>query len=330
MKISIIGAGSFGTAIAQTVSYCDSDIFLFGRNDEALKSINKYHINPRYHPLATLNTNIKALDLTRDPHLLQESDLIIFSIPSGATREVARTISDYLHGKTIVSAAKGIDCPSLRTMSQVITDETSDVMVSSFSGATFADELIQGAFSCATLGINADTNKKMILDAFSAPNLSLDISNDVEGVEMCGVLKNVYAIAVGIFDSVVTGDNQHYGFLSLCFKEMAHILHKASSDPYLSYKFCAHGDLHLTANVDKSRNRILGFLIGKLGVAPQEVQSKIVVEGVKSARALKKRTEQLGVDTPIISFVNACLDSPTRAREYVANLLEALPHTSKC
>jgi glycerol-3-phosphate dehydrogenase (NAD(P)+) len=323
MRVSIIGAGSFGTALAQTISSRTEQVSLFGRNVELLRSVNEHHINPSYHPFIKLNANITAFDLSRQAGKLKESDLIVFSIPSGVTRDVTRALKDCLQGKMIVSTAKGIECPSLSTMSEVIKDEAGDVQTASFSGATFADELILGAFSCATLGLDQRADRELIFTAFKAPNLVLDMSNDVQGVELCGILKNVYAITTGIFDATVTGNNAHYGFLSLCFKEMSHILAKITSDPNLAQKFCAHGDLHLTANVDKSRNRILGFIVGKLGITPKDIKSNVVLEGVNAARALKRKSELAEVDTPLISFVNACLDDPARVRDYVKVLIQA-------
>lgn len=321
MRVSVIGAGSFGTALAQLVSSSASEVLLFGRDNDVLRSINRHHVNQKYHPFIHLNPNIKALHISKETRPLRDSDLVFFSVPSGVTRQVTRALSHYLEGATIISTAKGVECPSLHTMSKVITDETNDTRTSSFSGATFADELIEGAISCATLGINEETNQNVIADALNAPYLLLDTSHDVEGVELCGVLKNIYAIATGIFDATVTGNNQHYAFLSLCFKEMGRFLDKASTDQNLIRKFCAHGDLHLTANVDKSRNRILGFIVGKLLITPKNVTSNAVFEGVKSAKALRKKSDALGLETPIISFVNSCFDDPTRVREYVKELL---------
>lgn len=322
MRVSIVGAGSFGTAIAQTLSSYTDQVFIFGRNVALLRSINEDHVNPSYHPFRKLNPNIRAFNLSRHAVKLKESDLIVLSIPSGATRAVTHAVKDCLQGKMIVSTAKGIECPSLSTMSQVIKDEAGDVQIASFSGATFADELIQGAFSCATLGMDQHADRELVLEVFNAPNLVLDKSSDVQGVELCGILKNVYAIATGIFDSTVTGNNEHYGFLSLCFKEMSQILVKVSSDPDLAQKFCAHGDLHLTANVDKSRNRILGFIVGKMSITPKDIKSNAVFEGVNAARALRRKSELAEVGTPIISFVNACLDDPERVREYVKELIQ--------
>jgi glycerol-3-phosphate dehydrogenase (NAD(P)+) len=321
MRASIIGAGSFGTAIAQVISTNASEVLLFGRDTEVLRSINSHHVNPKYHPFVKLNTNVRAFDLARDSQRLQESDVVIFSTPSGATRQVSRSVNKYLKDQLIISTAKGVELPSRSTMSRVINQETGNHRIFSFSGPTLADELIHGFFSCATLGIDQEEHMDAVTKLLPTPNFILDFSHDVEGVEWCGILKNVYAIATGIFDSTIAGNNEHYGFLSLCYKEMKRILDALSSDNDLASKFCAFGDLNLTANVDKSRNRIFGFIAGKLWVTPGDIRSDVVVEGAKAAEASRITCDALGVDAPIVSFVNSCLDSPERIRENLHELI---------
>ena len=164
----MVGAGSFGTAIAQTISSSVSEVFLFGRDTDVLRSINMHRINQRYHPFIHLKPNIRALHISKDTRLLRDSDLVIFSVPSGVTRQVTHALSHYLEGATVISTAKGVEYPSMFTMSKVITDETIDVSASSFSGATFADELIQEAFSCGTLGIDKKSNSTDSTHAKSA------------------------------------------------------------------------------------------------------------------------------------------------------------------
>ena len=278
-------------------------------------------MNPKYHPFVKLNRNVRAFDVARDSQHLQESDVVIFAIPSGATRQVSRNVNKYLKDTVIISAAKGVEFPSICTMSRVINQETGNHKIFSFSGPTFADELIQGLFSCATLGIDDEEHLDAVTRLLRTPSLILDFSHDVEGVEWCGTLKNVYAIATGIFDSTIAGNNEHYGFLSLCYKEMKRILDVVSSDKDLAHKFCAFGDLNLTANVDKSRNRIFGFIVGKLWVTPEDIRSDVVVEGVNAAKAVKTKCDALGVDAPIVSFVNSCLDNPKRVRGKIQELI---------
>ena len=319
-KAAVVGPGSFGTALAQAVSRNISEVYLFGRNEGIINSINEHHINRKYYPLMHLKPNITALNLL-DCDALETTDLVIFSVPSGVTREVAKYLRAYLKRTVIISAAKGIEYPSLNLMSEVIQAETGNKTISSLSGATFADELMRGFCSGATFGINEHACKKTFLDVFRRPNFLLDFSDDVQGVELCGVLKNVYAIATGIFDSVLTSNNEHYAFLTLCFKEMRRVLQEFSNDQELTHKFCAFGDLNLTANVDKSRNRTLGLLIGRLLISAQETGSSIVFEGLSSVRALKEKCSRSHVDTPIIDFVNAALQDPSCAQSQILSLI---------
>ena len=316
-KVAIVGPGSFGTALAQAISRNVSHVYLFGRDEEIISSINERHVNRKYYPMTELNSNITASSVVVDSDRLETTDLVIFTVPSGATREVAKSLRTHLRGKLIVSAAKGIEYPSLKLMSEVIRAETGNKRVSSLSGATFADELMRGFCSSVTFGIREHAQKETFLGAFRSPNFLLDFSDDVQGVELCGVLKNVYAIATGIFDSVLTSNNEHYAFLTLCFKEMRRVLQEFSSDQELTHKFCAFGDLNLTANVDKSRNRTLGLLIGRLLIRAQETGSSIVFEGLSSARALKEKCSLSHLETPIIDFVNAALQDPSCAQSQI-------------
>jgi glycerol-3-phosphate dehydrogenase (NAD(P)+) len=315
-KAAVIGPGSFGTALAQAISRNVSHVYLFGRNEEIISSLNERHVNRTYYPLTELNSNITASSLF-DSDRLETTDLVIFAVPSGATRDVAKSLRTHLGGKPIVSAAKGIEYPSLKLMSEVIRAETGNKRISSLSGATFADELMRGFCSGATFGSNEHACKETVLDVFRRPNFLLDFSDDVQGVELCGVLKNVYAIATGIFDSVLTSNNEHYAFMTLCFKEMRRVLQEFSNDQELTHKFCAFGDFNLTANVDKSRNRTLGLLTGRLLISAQETGSSIVFEGLSSVRALKEKCSLSHVDTPIIDFVNAALQDPSCAQSQI-------------
>jgi glycerol-3-phosphate dehydrogenase (NAD(P)+) len=131
------------------------------------------------------------------------------------------------------------------------------------------------------------------------------------------VLKNVYTIATGLFDSVLTSNNEHYAFMTLCFKEMRHVLHEFNNDHELTHKFCAFGDFNLTANVVKSRNRTLGLLVGRLLISAQETASSVVFYGLNSVRALKQKCSLPHLETPIIEFVNAALQDSSCAQSQI-------------
>ncbi len=322
MKVSVIGMGSFGTTIAQLISNNAEDVMLFGRNIETINSINKGHHNNIYHPLIRLNSNIKAYSIFTDRKMIGEADLVAFCVPSGAVRDTARCLNPYLKNNIIISTAKGIEYPSLNFMTQIIREETANDNVFSLSGPTFSDEMIRKAISGITLGINNNKYKKDIFDALKATNLLIDCTKDVNGVELCGVLKNVYAVAMGIVDSYFYAYNEHYVFLNLCFKEMNHILINRGHHNILD-KFCAFGDFNLTTNADKSRNRTLGLMIGK-NISLNIAQSTVTFESSKSIKAIKHMSEIYDLDTPIINFVDSAFNAPEAVRNQIGLLIKAM------
>ncbi len=324
MKVSIVGAGSFGTSLAKVVSKNSSSVNLFARNIEVIDCINTKSVNKNYFPSVVLNKNIKCFDTNQDSSELAGSDFIFFALPSGVTREVAEFISNSIGTVPILSTAKGIEFPSLLTMSQVIKEVTGSERVYSFSGPTFADEIINGSFTSATIGINNDQDKNKIKEVLNIPQLKFDYSEDVKGVELCGVLKNIYSIATGIFDSFSNSNNEHHAFLNLCFREMNVILNKYSDDRELILRFCAFGDFSMTTNSDKSRNRTLGLMVGKGMLNLNEFNPSIIFEGLKSVNAIEEMCDKKGLAVPIVKFVKESLNDrdsvKLRLNELLINL----------
>jgi glycerol-3-phosphate dehydrogenase (NAD(P)+) len=316
-NVSVIGPGSFGTAVAQLISQNVDEINLFGRNNGIINSINQNKINNVYHPLIKLNENIKAFQ-TSETKKIDDSDLVIFCVPSGSTRTVVKKLKRSLEDKVLISTAKGIEYPSLKYMTQVIEEETNNNTIFSLSGPTFADELIRNVLSGITLGINKSSHKKKIMKLFQSPCILLDCSGDVEGVELCSILKNIYATAMGIFDSYFQGHNEHNALLNLCFKEMNHILNNSGHDD-LSDHFCAFGDLNLTANTDKSRNRTLGLMLGKnIRLDPK---STVTLESIRSVKAIKNKANDLSLETPIVNFVEDAFNENNNIRNSINQLI---------
>lgn len=323
MGVSIIGPGSFGTALAQLISKNTEEVYLFGRNKDVINSINNQRTNDVYFPLNHLNDNINAFHLKDDVNKLNETDLVILSVPSGVLSGVIKQLNPYLKDKIIISSIKGINYPSLNLMTEIIKDQTQNDNVFSISGPTFADELINNILSALTIGIDNSDYRKSIEKLFYSPSLFTDFSADVQGVEFCGVLKNVYAVALGIFDSQFYGNNSHYAFLNLCFKEMRALLDKMGYDMNLSNNYCGFGDFNLTACVDKSRNRTLGLMIGK-DIALDFDNSTITMEGFRSAMAIQEMSRKIGKDFPIINFVNKAFKDRRCVKPGLNSLLNEL------
>lgn len=308
MKISIVGAGSFGTSLAKVISENNCSVNLFARNKEVIDCINNKRVNKNYFPSVVLNKNIQCINILEDSAELAGSDFIFFALPSGVTREVVEAVNVNINNIPILSTSKGIEFPSLLTMSEVIKEVTGNRRVYSFSGPTFADEIMNGSFTSATIGIDHDEDLEVLKKVLDLPNLIFDYTNDISGVELCGVLKNIYSIAAGIFDSFSNSNNEHHAFLNLCFKEMHSILSEYSVDKDLILRFCAFGDFSMTTNSDKSRNRTLGLMVGKGMLNLNEFNPSIIFEGLKSINAIEKKCENKNIKVPIVSFVKESLD----------------------
>ena len=251
MKVAVLGAGSFGTALAQAMAADIPSVTLLGRSQDVVESINQRHRNRHYLPDVPLHDNITAYGFVEADAILRAVDVVAFCVPSSVTREVARDVAETVPGKIVLSTAKGIAFPSLETMSQVIAAETSPAEVVTLSGPTFADELVRGFTSFATLGGDGTTARRLARELFGASDLHLDFCSDRRGVEYCGILKNVFSIAVGIIDAFAQSNNTHFGFLNNCYKEMCRFLAHLSTDREISQRYCAFGDFTLTASVDK-------------------------------------------------------------------------------
>ncbi len=299
MDVAIVGSGSMGTALAQRISHNVPSVFLFARREEVVSSINTDRINIDYFPSLRLNENICGC-LFNDFYKV-DPDIVIFAIPSGAVRGTVENYFSNLSGKVVISTAKGIEYPSLMTMTEIISKYSTCKTVLSFSGPNFADEIAYGHIAGATVGISDPSLRAMVSSLFGG--FVLDFSDDVTAVELCGILKNVYAIGTGMWDSVYSNYNEHYTFLNLCYKEMCNFLRVISRDENIFTKFCCFGDFALTANVDKSRNRTLGLMVGKNIIKTPYLESGITFEGSKSVKAIIELARQHSVEMPIALFV---------------------------
>lgn len=299
-KVGIIGAGSMGTALAQSISNRVGEIVIYGRRQEVVDSINSDRCNRDYFPSLQLNPNIHAR-LISDRLDITDCEAIIIAVPSSEVRSIANTIGDELADTILIAISKGLEYPSLKTMSELIFEESKNPNIACFSGPNFADEIAYGHVAGATIGTDNSSLRAMMSDLFG--RFILDFSDDVRAVELCGVLKNVYAIGTGMWDSVYSNYNEHYTFLNMCYKEMCAFLKVISHDRDIFTKFCCFGDFNLTANVDKSRNRTLGLMVGKNIIKTPYLDSSVTFEGSKSVKGVVDLADKYSVNMPIANFV---------------------------
>lgn len=274
-NIIIIGAGAIGTALGNVLARKGTyNIMLLSIEEDVVASITNKRFNHKYFPNVKLS---KHLEATTDTGVLQDADIVFLAIPSNVMIDYVSKIIPLLNKRAILlNLAKGFG-PNQK----IITDSLKNIVpnpVCSFKGPTFARELINRTPTAFTVGSEDKSHDELFLDIFKGTNIHVDFSDDIKGVEILSLLKNIYAIAAGIVDAQYNSPNLRFLFLTKAFNEMRQILVHYGGKEETMFKFCGFGDFCLTALNDLSRNRTLGLLIGK-GFFVEDISDKVTLEG---------------------------------------------------
>lgn len=274
-KIVFIGAGAIGTALGNVLAEKgQGDILLHSIEKRAVEEINQSHINSKYFPSIRLNQHLRA---TTDDCLLEQADIIFLAIPSVAMMSYLKHIRQHLSGKALmINLAKGFGSEH-QSIIQCLKSEFPNP-VCTLKGPSFAREIINRLPTGFTLGSEDRLTETQIRDLFSGTNIYLDFTDDIMGVEMLSILKNIYAVAMGIVDANFNSPNLRFLVLTKAFREMRRVLLYFGGKEDTLFHYCGYGDFTLTALNDLSRNRTLGLLIGK-GFFTEHVSHELVLEG---------------------------------------------------
>ncbi|WP_461461931.1 NAD(P)H-dependent glycerol-3-phosphate dehydrogenase [Methanobrevibacter sp.] len=299
MKVGIIGAGSLGTAIAQTVALNVDEVILFLRREKLKTSINEKHYNSEYYPNTRLKDNIIA---TTDINDLKDCKIIFLSIPSSAFRDILIDLKTIINNDTIlVTTAKGIEYPSLKTMGKII-EEFFDKDYVALSGPNFASEIVLNLPTITNIASRNPLNSKIVKELLETEDFKVKIIDDVLGVELSGVIKNINAIANGICEGMNINENARYSVLTKGFRETKDIIKSFGGDESTASEYCGFGDLVLTSTSSESRNHTLGMLYGQR-IIVDEKASGIVFEGKNSIMAIKDICTKTNTKSVIVDFV---------------------------
>ena len=297
-KVGVIGAGALGTALAQTISQNVNEVYLHLRREELKDSINSTRYNTEYYPNVELKDNIIA---TCDLNDLSDCSIIFLAVPSSAFRSVLKELKEILNDSILVTTAKGIEYPSLKTMGKLIEEYFDDSFVA-LSGPNFASEIMLNLPTVSNIASKNRENSERVKSVLSTPQLKIKIIDDVIGLEMCGILKNINAIANGICEGMDINENARYGVLTKGFEELTDIIAKIGGEESTSREYCGFGDLVLTSTSLESRNHTLGMLYGQR-IIVDEKASGIVFEGKNSILAIKDICDKNDIDSVIVKFV---------------------------
>ncbi len=302
MNLSIIGAGSWGTALAQLFSEKFKKVILWDRNHEIVKSINEKNLNPKYFPEYKLNKNISASNDINE--VFEIGDIVLVVIPVQHIRDVLKNVN-VNQEKPVITASKGIEINTLELPSDIIQEvlNTSYKNVLALSGPSFAKEVMKKLPTAVTLAgepcIGEKTQEKL-----NSEHFRVYLSFDIKGAEIGGAVKNVIAIATGISDGLGLGNNARASLITRGLYEMRKVANIYNANPQTLYGLSGLGDLVLTATGDLSRNRRFGILFGQ-GMSVEEALEKVgqVVEGIETVKAVKKLQEKYDLDLPISEAV---------------------------
>jgi len=329
MNVTVIGSGSWGTALGMVLARAGHSVKLWAREEEIAYNINNFHENHVYLPGVTLSDSIECYTDLAD--CASTRDLIVFATPSHTMREVALKVRPFLSGNEIVvTVSKGIENDTFMTMSQVLTQTLEGVIIEDHIGVLYgpshAEEVCQFKPTAVVAAAYSKSTAKIIQEAFMTPMFRVYVNYDIVGVEIGGSLKNIMAIATGILDGAGTGDNAKAAVMTRGMLEIKRFGLRlgASQDTFTG--LAGIGDLIVTCTSQHSRNRYVGFRIGK-GEKLDDIIShmKMVAEGVKTTKSVYDWAQKLQVDMPITTYVYKTLFEGFDAREAIYALMTRNP-----
>jgi len=321
-RVAVVGAGSWGTALAVHCARGGHSVALWGRDAEKVVAMSAAGENSRYLPGVPFPP---SLELTSDAgRALAGATIVISAVPSRYTRTTWEDLAGDLGADVhLVSATKGIEERSGSRISEVLEEVVGSIAsVSSVSGPSFARELAEHHPTAVTLGCVDRDAARIVQEAFSAGPLRVYRTHDLIGVEMGGALKNVIAIAAGIVDGVGFGSNTQAALISRGLKEMTMLAVACGARSATLMGLAGLGDLVLTCNGPLSRNRRVGLEIGRGRTLDEVTDSmQMVAEGVVTTRSSLELAGRLGVELPIIEGVHAVLYERLDPRAGIDELL---------
>ncbi len=328
-RIAVLGAGSWGTALADVLSRNGHDVVLWAWEPDVAREIAEKHRNDRYLPGVELSAGLVAsADMAE---ALKEADVLLSVSPSHVVREVAEQARTFLGERrpVLVSASKGLEISSGLRMSEVLAivlgEPTRDTCVV-LSGPSFAAELARRLPTAVTLASRNPDNAVQVQGLFQNEHFRLYTQSDVIGTELGGSLKNVIALAAGISDGLGLGTNARAALMTRGLAEIGRLTERLGGDPATLAGLAGMGDLVLTCTGELSRNRRVGLAIGKgqrLSDVLDGMQS--VAEGVRTTRATCELAHAEGVEMPIAEAVYSVLYEGVDPRRALALLMSREP-----
>ena len=302
LRVGLLGGGSWGTTVASlTARNCPTTIW--ARRPETVEEINTQHTNEKYLPQARLTSSLKASNSIQDT--VKDADVVVMGIPSQSFREVLQTARPYIRPWVpIISLSKGLEIGTKMRMTEIIEAEMPGHPAGVLTGPNLAKEIARGQAAAAVIAMVDDTIAKRLQQVFRTGLFRVYTNEDVIGCELAGALKNIFAIATGMGDGANAGDNTRAAIITRGLAELTRLGVAMGGNPLTFEGLAGMGDLVATCSSAKSRNRTVGFNLGK-GRQLDEIIAEMneVAEGVKTAKVVMELAREHHVEMPICTEV---------------------------
>ena len=305
--ITVLGGGSFGTALADTIGRNGFPVYLWMRNQERAATVQASRENTQYLPGFSLHDHITV---TSDLGVaLKHSQQVFVSVPSVSFRQVVQQTQPYLSPDAqVISTTKGIDKSDFTLMSQILEQELPHFAIGVLSGPNFAKEMLEQQLTGSVIASESEDLIQSVQKILCSSTFRVYSNGDRYGVELAGALKNIYAIIVGMAEARNCGHNTLAMLMTRSLAEMGRFSHALGADPMTFLGLAGVGDLILTCGSDLSRNYRLGYALG-CGKSYQDAVGAIgqVVEGVNTLRLVKEKADEIGIYMPLVAALYALM-----------------------
>lgn len=319
-RVFVLGAGAWGTALAQAASMAGREVTLFARDRNIANEINRLHTNRAYLGEQQLSPRIVA-----QAHLggLGAADVVLMAVPAQTTRTVLGTLdANALAGKPVVLTAKGLEAGTLKRQSEILDELAPEAVPLALSGPSFAADVAAGRPTAVTLaGPNAEIAEQ-VAPALAGPSFRPYAANDIAGVELAGGLKNVYALACGAVEGAGLGLSARSALLARAFAELTRLVSAMGGNSSTLTGLAGLGDLCLTCTTPQSRNYWFGLQLGAgRSVADIRASGAKLAEGISTAPVARAVAREHGVEAPLVEAVNLLLEGEVEIGRIVAGLM---------
>jgi glycerol-3-phosphate dehydrogenase (NAD(P)+) len=322
VKIAVIGAGGWGTALGAIWSRRHHSIALIGKDAARIQILQQSGENKTYLPDVRIPSEIS---LTSDLESCAEADLLVFSTPSTALREIIRRLKtvSIKRDAILLSCVKGIEHGTGKRMSEILAEDFPDHAIAVLSGPNLAAEVARELPTATVLACKNREVATQLQQQLSTPRFRIYTGTELVGVELGGALKNVFAIAAGAGDGLGLGDNSKAALVTRALAEMVRLGTNMGGELRTFYGLSGAGDLIATCFSRKSRNRQVGEYLGE-GRSLKEIISSMntVAEGIPTAQSAYECARKIGVDTPIIDQVYFLLYQQKAAAQAMEELMQ--------